>query len=80
VTNPKDALADAWHHLADECVHTVHTHQRLLNQLSKAGLLSSPTATALTANIDQLEAMAAEIRCRHQPVQRSPGTPQPDQG
>jgi hypothetical protein len=67
VTNPEDVLADAWHHLADECVHAVHVHHRLINQLSRAGLLSSPTATALTANTDQLEAKAAEIRRRHQP-------------
>jgi phage shock protein A len=77
VTNPEDVLEDAWYRLADECLEAVRAHHHLINQLSQVGLLSSPAATALTANTDQLEAKAAEIRRRHPSDQASP-VRQPD--
>jgi hypothetical protein len=67
VSQPQDALADAWHRLADECVKAVRVNHQLIDQLSRAGLLPSPTATALTASTDQLEAKAAVLRRRHPP-------------
>ena len=67
MTNPEDSLADVWHRLADECVKAVRANHQLINQLNRAGLLPSPTATALTASTDQLEAKAAELRRRHPP-------------
>jgi hypothetical protein len=66
VTDREDAVADAWRRLADECVKAVHDHHVLIDRLSRAGLLPSPAATALTASTDQLEAEAAELR-RRQP-------------
>ena len=72
MTNRQDVLADAGDRLADECVNAVHAHLRLISQLSRAGLLPSPTATSLTASTDQLEATAAEIRRRHHSAHRPP--------
>jgi uncharacterized membrane protein YccC len=77
MTDPEEVLAEAWRHLADACVQAVHAHHHLISQLSRVGLLPSPAATALTANTDQLEATAAQIRRQHQPNQRSPGTSPP---
>lgn len=65
VSDPQDALAAAWYHLAGECAKAVSGHHHLIDQLSRAGLLPPPTATALTASTDQIEAMAAKLRRRH---------------
>ena len=67
MTNREDALADAWHRLADEFVKAVRVNHQLINQLSQAGLLPSPMATALTASTDQLRAEVAELRHRNPP-------------
>ena len=77
MTDLQDNLADTWRRLADECVNAVRANQQLINQLSRAGLLPSPTATALTASTDQLEAKAAELRRRHPPHHGAPAR-QPD--
>lgn len=77
MTNPEDSLADAWHRLAEECVKAVRVNHQLINQLSRAGLLPSPTATALTASTDQLEARSAELR-RRQPPHHGAPVRQPD--
>ena len=65
VTKPEDVLADAWDRLAEECIKAARSHQHLINQLNRAGLLPSPTAIGLTASTDQLQAKAAETRRRH---------------
>jgi hypothetical protein len=67
VTDREDPLAGAWHRLADECVKATRANHHLINQLSRAGLLPAPIATALTASTDQLEAKAADLRRRHPP-------------